>query len=629
VAQAEQFRPQKLAQDFPRDFGKESEQFARDFELLADLIEDAGSDSEAFALYVSTCRNAYLTINGMFYDIREIFGRISPPHGIFGALQEGQAYAFAAAGRHLDDVGLLLSALEEKRVCWHRREELHKVLEELLGKLSHLDRQTLDETLNNVVDQDDRSNLASVRQFIAFDSAETDTQRSLMHKLVVTSQKLRRVRDCMIRVKALGEELKQIGTAQSAEDQQGSLFRELGLPPLVKQKAIEFYDWFQSGHEDPEMGIVNQALVEVGSGGHSITNTLSAGESAQDITEVLSIICERLQAVVGKEYTDLAKSFRPNIGQSPLPRVFLIDLSDQLPPKPESHRAVAVTPIAFSRPPIDKLVIAIAQPPSSSSVISLARVRYDNEEARQIAADWAILAVKEAVAESKLIVFSELFVPEFALASILEVAKKHQIGVVCGMEGTWTDGRFSNYARVFIPGAYQDYQQYKKYPSNSEPESFYTKGGQLCFLQSSIGSFSVIICSDLREFDVIAAIECQPFLDYLVVCCCNPYVDLWETLAIADAARLHCFVIICNWSENSDANGYGQGSLCASPARKAGTSPKAEPRIKPVSLIKGAKTFNGSLQLHELDISALLRDRAKPKTGFLSPPHRRLHINLQ
>jgi predicted amidohydrolase len=118
----------------------------------------------------------------------------------------------------------------------------------------------------------------------------------------------------------------------------------------------------------------------------------------------------------------------------------------------------------------------------------------------------------------------------------------------------------------------------------------------LCFLQSSIGSFSVVLCSDFREFDVLAAIEGQAFLDYVIVYCCNPYADLWKHLAVADAVRLHSFVIVSNWSGDADDNGHGKGSVCVSPTRKI-DSLNDQPVVRTVALAKGNQTFTGSLLL--------------------------------
>lgn len=477
--------------------------------------------------------------------------------------------------------------------------------------------------MHEVVDAEGESELASVRQFFALDTAQTDAKGLLIQKMVETGQKLRQVRDCVIRIRDVGEDWKRIAHDHS-DGQQTALFDE---SPVVRRKAIGLCQWLESGSAKPEMEIVNGALIQTKDECRNALETLTGGEKAEDVLELLEVFCRQLQKATGQEYTELGKLFRPNVGESPLPPVFLIDLTEQLPPKADNTRSVSATPFAFSKPPIERLRVAVAQPPISSSALSHATVQYRDSHERQIAGQWALKAVEEAVGEADLIVIPELFVPEDTFPKILDVAKRGKVGVICGMEGNWADGKYSNLARIHLPDESLEYSQYKRYPSNYEPESFSTRGGQLCFLRSSIGSFAVVICSDLREFDVIAAIEAQPFLDYLVICCCNPYQDIWKHVAIADAVRLNCFVIVSNWSERRNSNGFGQGSLCAAPTREIENNLESEPQIKDVSLSDGNTTCSGSLSLYKLDVSALFRDREKPKPGFLAPPRRRLHIN--
>lgn len=623
-----QYRTAKSPQDFPQDFAKKAEPFARDFGLLGTLIEKSGADGEAFTLYISTCRNAYLTINGMFLDIRETFGRISPSSGLLGALQEAQGGAFVAMGEHLQEVGLALSVLDEKCACWQRREAFHTLLESLLGQFSHWDQASLKDTLFDVIDQDERSELASVRQFLAFDSTETDEQASLIQKLTVTAKKLRCVRDVAIRIRTLSEELRTFRLEGAPNGRQATLFDELSLSPAFQHGMAEFRKWLDTGSKDTEMELVNEAMRQTVLHHPSANEILAGGNRPEATAKFLEVFSHHLQDATGKEYRVLGASFRPNIAKAPLPSMFLIDLTVPLPPKADIKRAAVATPILLSEAPLDKLAIAIAQPPISSSEISDRDIRYRDEGTRQIASEWASLAIQAAAAaQAKLIIFPELFMPEGSLGTIHEIAKKAGIAVVCGVEGSWMDSKYSNFANIDIPGVLQIHKQFKKYPSNQEPETFYSKGGQLCFLRSSIGSFSVVLCSDFREFDVIAAIEGQPFLDYLVICCCNPYTDLWKQVAVADAARLHSFVVIANWSSDGDEHGFGRGSYCVAPTRNIEATLLDNPHTKKVSILKGDKVMDGSLLLHDLDIAALFRDREKPKPGFLSPPKRRLHIN--
>lgn len=617
-----QYRPVKSAQDFSADVAKEAAPFARDFHLLAELTEKAGSNSEVFVLYISTCRNVYLTINGMFFDIREAFGRVEPSSGIFGLLRQAQAGAFNAMEGELENIGVVFGAFEDKADCWSRRLELQELLDSILNQFHYVDRTALKETLYEVIEQDDETDLASVRQFFAFDSTESSEQRLLIQKLVEVERKLRLVRDCVSRIKKLGEAIKSHYFIYSSERQQSTLFDEPSSSQIIKQRSGDFSTWLESSSETQSGNLITDSLSKI----DRWREILTVGNGA-DIDSFLKVLAGKLQDAVFQEYSTLSKMFRPNVGKSPLPAVFLVDLSVPLPPVPNQRTAVAATPIPLSHPPLDKIIIAIAQPPISASLISQATAGYRDEASRRIAIEWAALAVEAAASEANLIVFPELFLPSEALSTVQAIAKKRQIGLVSGMEGVWTNETYSNFASIVIPGSAQVHKQYKKYPSNYEPENFHTRGGQLCFLRSSIGSFSVLLCSDFREFDVLQAIEAQPFLDYLIVCCSNPYSDLWKSLAIADAARLHCFVVVANWSELSNDLGFGRGSFCASPTQKIDDLEGSKHTSKSVPLVKDDKTMTGSLLFHTLDLSALLHDREKPKKGFLAPPKRRLHIN--
>lgn len=631
------YRPQKTADAFSADFGKETSDFARHFQLLADLIDKSESDSEAFALYISTCRNAYLTINGMFYDIREIFGKISPARGLFGTLQLAQGGAFDAMTITLDEVRMALVAFEEKRVCWSRREELGKKLKFLLSQYSYLDKKALEDILHEVVSQDDLCNQASVRQFFAFDSTEHDEQHSLIQKLTDTEEKLHKVLECATRIRELGDECKKAILSQSSNVYQTVLFEKFSSLAALKKRGSELNIWLDSAAGNSAMDLISQALANGEKQALATSNLNYYGrevliqcEDTEKVSGILVQLSEQLQYAVDGAYKSVCTLFRPNIGITPMPSPFLIDLSVPTSAKPDGKKAVVTNPLSFSKPSPEKIVIAVANPPIGAAEISEANARYKSDEKRRIAKEWSCLAIQTAAADAQLIIFPELFIPEEAVGAVHEVANNSGIGVVCGIEGIWNvRNTYSCQASILIPGANQPYRQLKNYRSNYESGNFETKGGQCCFLQSSLGSFSVILCSDFREFDVVAAIEAQPFLDYLIICSCNPYPELWKHMAIADAARLNCFVVISNWSMDRDQNGHGfsSGSICAAPMRKIESEPCLEPRVSKLSLPDHNNEINGSISFYELDLAALFRDREKPQKNFLAPPRRRLSIN--
>lgn len=636
MAKSPLYLPKRTPQEFPSSFGKDNAEFARSFGLLADLINKAGPDSEAFALYLSTCRNAYLTINGMFYDIRELFGTVSPQFGLFGLLQMARGGAFESIVDTLDEISLTFSAFDEKSACWLRRKELKNKLDRLLEGYPFLDRIDLNAILYEVVNQDEHCSLASVLQFLVFDINEDDQQRCLLNCLIETRNQLFEVLKCVRTIGELGHVAKNLIVPEATNGQRNLLVEKYSIPDSLKKKCLDFYKWLNLSAEKKEMVLINQAcrksendLFSPQLRNYTGYDLLIHSDEVDEIYEFFKIFSLKLQAAVTVAYESLNKSFRPNIGKKPLPSPFIIDLSILPTSTPDLQNSVVASAQRYSNQPIEQIVIAVASPPFSSSNILEVNARYKDDEIRRIAIEWACLAIESAVGKAQLVVFPELFIPEGSISVVCDLARKSDIGVICGIEGIWnTSGLYSCQTSVVIPGVAQEFRQFKYHRSNYESSNFETKGGQLCFHQSKIGSFSVILCSDFREYDVISAIESQPFLDYVIVCCCNPYTKLWEHMAISDAARLNCFVIISNWSSEKDEYGYGLGSVCVAPVRAIESNAYSPAKsVMTLSLPNHNDEVKGSLSFYDLDLGALFRDREKPHKTNLSPPSRRLSIN--
>jgi predicted amidohydrolase len=301
-----------------------------------------------------------------------------------------------------------------------------------------------------------------------------------------------------------------------------------------------------------------------------------------------------------------------------MPSTFLVDLSEDYTLSNNPVVEEDVEPHHFGRKSLETLVVAIAQPPISSDSLSTKEFKITELATRDKLRLWAVAALKCAVAKkADLIIFPELFMVGEALPEVRQLASEYKIAVISGMEGIFLDGVYHNCAMVAIPESSREYRQYKKYPSGYEPENMRSRGGQQSFIKSTVGSFAVVICSDLREFDIIRAIEGQPFLDYIVVCCCNPYPDVWKHLAAADAARLHCYVIVSNWGKMIGNRGFGTGSCVMGPCLKPELPVEFEE-------VLGNCDKGGSLIVCSLNLMALFRDRTKPEKDYLPAPRRRL-----
>lgn len=575
-----------------------------------------GDESESFALFLSTCRNIYLTINALFRDLRDIFGSIEGRDGVFGALQ--QLRGGAVASLDLEALTIAFAASDAKSDCWSRRDHFKQLLTEqieLLRERSRLDAQLVEEILKDVAIHEQFCDLDSIQQFLEIDVQEPDEMALLLKHIERTITKLRAPQQFLKHAKEINLRMQE----HEAMNREPSLFpSDTGeINPFDAEKA-RMVRWVELITENKESNLVPAVCQER----DWINRFLEA--DPETTAKMLLDLAADFQTETLKEYQEINKRFKPNIGKAPLPSAFLIDLSTQTPNAPSAESSTPASPHRFSSKRIRELQIAVAQPPFPSDLISLSTCRYRDDSSRTHAITWAESAVDLAVKSGcGLIVFPELFLPESGIDSLREFALRAGISVVTGIEGQWVDGLFSNSAGIWLAHERRDIRQYKRHPSNLEPATFFTKGGQQIFLNSSIGNFAVFLCSDFREFDIVAAVESQPFIDYLLVCCCNPYPDIWKHMAISDAARLHCYVVVSNWSEHRDSKGFGIGSFCASPGGKDAELIQ-DGAIVQVSI--GSKGLAGSIAVFRLNFEALLHDREKPVSGYLPPPRRRLSI---
>ena len=614
----------KRPDEFSTIIQEGASEFARDYSLLADLVSKAGDQSEIFTLFLSTCRNSPLALNAMFVDLQEAFGRISPVAGLFGALQEARSHRFEAFEKHLSFALQALSAFEDKQTCWNKREELEFQLGHFLGEFSYLDKRRLQTILSDVVRSDELAELSEFSSLFKIDITEDSRFQSLFEHVRHTHRRLDEfARACadFMRLYTLAETEVKRNQTELFKEERDATFVE-ACSTMYRRTTTEF-------QVAPECRLLGEALTLMKKGAlelSSSTPTINILEQAnpREVAQLCEHIFSFFQQALLNEYSRFGERFRPNLIKTRLPRPFVIDLVPELASPPVAlSGSTALTTKNFSFEPPRKVRVGIAQPPIAVAKCFSAKLcRYNDDTFRKKMKTWAESAIlRSAEIGINVLVFPEMFFPEASCEAIRNLALRRGLTLVSGIEGIWTNGKYSSQASITFPGSYQEFRQYKNYPSNLEPENFESRGGQQCFINSPAGSFSVLLCSDFREFDVVAAIEQAPFLDYFIVCSCNPYSDLWNTIAIADAARFNCYVLISNW------HGANGGAFCAGPVRSEVSNGVIEGANEPVHGEGLGNSEIGSVQYYDLDLGELWRDRHKPAPGLLSPPHRRLRIN--
>jgi predicted amidohydrolase len=282
----------------------------------------------------------------------------------------------------------------------------------------------------------------------------------------------------------------------------------------------------------------------------------------------------------------------------------------------------------FQKPHKVKIAIPFwGVPFTSYNYGSLNFIQY-NKETPELC-ELILLSVEKAAERgAKAIVFPEFFVPRRAKDQIVSKSNEVNIIFIGGLEGRTTlDGKIVNEAMIHVPAQAEPVYQLKQKPSIEEPNipRFFSDGKFYLFRDTEIGHFAVVLCSDYREFDIINHIAtCSVLLDVLFVCSFNHAIELYDHMALADASRLHCYVVLVNnYSDHKDNRTGPFGTMIASPMREASDAKRIPQTTELVDI--GVDEFAGQkplLWITSLNLEALMhRNRERAVEGYNPPPH--------
>jgi predicted amidohydrolase len=226
------------------------------------------------------------------------------------------------------------------------------------------------------------------------------------------------------------------------------------------------------------------------------------------------------------------------------------------------------------------------------------------------------------------LVLPELFLPASCADEVGQYARDRKTALIAGVEYLESIEGPINQALISLPHLFVNVMQVKTRSSPDEVRFAYESSGVYILGGTDIGSFAVVVCSDFREFDLLAAIANAPFLiDTLFVCSYNSKPELFESFAISDAARLYCHVVIGNgcWDVNSPNTGSSRGSTVCSPLADPAKQKLAPSRVVPLAL-PPVGGVSPAIALFELRIGELRSDKDKPTGGYLNAPYFRRPI---
>ena len=271
------------------------------------------------------------------------------------------------------------------------------------------------------------------------------------------------------------------------------------------------------------------------------------------------------------------------------------------------------------------MAVAIAGIAVPSDYYHASKLYYREDSYRLEIAGFARRAIAAAAEHgAKLLIFPELFLPLPQAETILQFAHDNGLAIVAGIEAEVVRGEYSNYVNIRLPSSRMTYRQFKAHGSNDEPNQLKTQGGQVIFKDTEIGTFTVIICSDYRESDVIHAVEsCGELLDLVIVCSMASYPGVYRQYAMADSHRLHSFVALVNNDAIKNPRDPSVGCAVFAPARTVADSELVGRKIElGVSSPAGTEAV---IYLYDLEYDELAKDKEKP-SKFEAPPHRRVLV---
>ena len=586
-------------------------EYAEAYDLIASAISECKNNEDAVALRLSTCRNAYLTANALFVDLRVVLGHGKTPSLLSSAIELGRRKDLKGSGNLIHKIKATLAEVRSKQDVWNRREELDAVFYAQVQLLKPLQRDRIKRALENVRIQDKNTNQLWSRDYYAKSLEEPFLAREALETLA----------HAFVQVYSMAVVAESILDTQDIDDLFGTRGANAWLH--LYSKLVEHASTLNIGVS--KAGEVNWPDLS----GTPVSMRENYPGEPEAWKTCLSLL-DHLEQEERELYESINRSFTPNIATPPLPNPFQIVFRDRVPIGVSGNLATPqVRTRSFDVDVPRQLRVALPGYGVPDNFYREENKTYADDSTRQSVTRLVEMSIRSAAAQkAKVIVFPEYFLPRDQVFPIQKIATELDIVVIGGLEGHISRTEtptLVNDAIIVFPGLDQPFTQRKFRASNMETP-FETEADDflLHFDHTAIGSFSVLVCSDYREFDIIAALAAKiRRFHMLFVVSNNRHVELFEAYALADACRLQCHVVICNNCASGNGTASSRGSVICTPKSK----PADRVRNTFDSVPVGGPEVGGeapTLLFCDLDLESVAADSPKPPDGFLPPPKCRL-----
>jgi hypothetical protein len=555
---------------------QDERQFVDSFYLVDSVLQYIQENKDRYSvsgpdarLLISTCRNHYLTVNAVFADVRTLLvsksglGRRSALAELRDPSVQSSSRAYKAVE---GDVSVACKAAREKFAVWNRAAEIVDVIEKACDAFSAKtrERDALKEILGTTANTIDGEPIE--------DSRYIELNTSRVSALEIHEQVLSHVLTYAESVLAVVKSVVETGVAEPPDLLSGSRRAE-------DWKA--FYDVLSKYSFNLGGTILeNGKTIEFLSDNHTVL--VKANEPSH---ETVRDLFASLASVEEKLVQRIIDIFPPNVAKRRLPSIFRMTLPmEQARAGKKSATSVVTEIVDLNNGVFESFTIGC---PNFGMPLGWYQedIRRFNETGRLKAVELlaSMLAKVKTTKCCRVLLLPEYFVPESMRAEISKFCEESGCIAIYGLEAR----NSSREPGAVINEAIVDFSAYKAdlpaelrvqqgrsvvckcYPSKFEPK-LETQSAVSVFRQTPIGSFAVVICSDLLEHSVIDAIHrCPTPMNAVFVVAMNPSPGVFEPLIRADAVRLHCPVIVasnCVSIESRD-KATAEGTGIAEPKR--------------------------------------------------------------
>lgn len=615
----------------------EDAEWARTFVTLYTFLSTHPKSEDA-TLLLSTCRNAYLTVNAEFADIQELLGGAvaSPLRAGLEMIDQGSLDGTKVKNRFQRALGTV-AQIDEKERVWATRGELH-------DSILHLFK---------TYEAENELDAIAIRDIVlGTDLGPSDPEdgrhADLLRLDLAEQPHLRMHFEALKRLRGLLEAIARFGMSYADtipappppppplppatldlfanDDGEAAPEPEPASGEVPSDRTVAFWaekigsscGWTTQGDESGLRVKVEFKHPRPAAAVKKTDYTFKRGAADEVIAraDAVAFLREALWCAHGIA----AAEFRPNISSRPMPAVFDICLPVQRPaPTNADIQSLTLDRKACGgthrTPNTGKVALAHLTVPVSK--LNLNDYAFMDNATRDVVEADIIKAVRIAKASAcDALVFPEYSIPQKLRDWLLETASSNEMTIIGGFEGSWRDGKLADEVFVAIPGEPSVYHQFKQSPSLEEqlPGGIYHDGYLRLFTNSPIGDFAVVVCSDFLETATLDAWSLAgPLPDILFVVARNTYPDLYKHFAITDSFRLYCSVAVCNVRDADTGPVTSDGTFVVSPLK--GNAVDLGTNVA----VDG--TYLKKITVHDIPFSAIrARERGKPVSNFFAVP---------